>query len=204
MAEAHKEPTMEEILASIRRIISEDDPAPESAAPAAVLALEPEAALDPEEEMILEEDVMDLSEPEPERVEAPQSEDDFTFDAAPASEDYGDVVVMDAEEDDDLMMEEVFEAAAPAPTPPPVVRAPEPPAPKPNVETLISDDVASAAAGSITKLLGSMAFERSNSVEGLVREMLKPMLKEWLDQNLPRIVEAKVEEEMGRIVRMVR
>jgi uncharacterized protein len=39
------------------------------------------------------------------------------------------------------------------------------------------------------------------SLEGLVREMLRPMLKEWLDANLPAIVEAKVAREIERITK---
>ena len=39
------------------------------------------------------------------------------------------------------------------------------------------------------------------TLEDVVRELLRPLLKEWLDQNLPRIVEAKVEEEVHRIAR---
>jgi cell pole-organizing protein PopZ len=38
-----------------------------------------------------------------------------------------------------------------------------------------------------------------NTLEGLVREMLKPMLRAWLDENLPRIVEDMVEREVARI-----
>jgi len=37
------------------------------------------------------------------------------------------------------------------------------------------------------------------SLEGLTRELLRPMLKEWLDTNLPPIVEAMVEREITRI-----
>jgi uncharacterized protein len=39
------------------------------------------------------------------------------------------------------------------------------------------------------------------SLEGLVREMLKPMLKDWLDTNLPPIVEAMVDREITRITK---
>jgi uncharacterized protein len=39
------------------------------------------------------------------------------------------------------------------------------------------------------------------SLEGLARELLKPMLKEWLDSNLPNIVESMVEREISRITR---
>ncbi len=37
------------------------------------------------------------------------------------------------------------------------------------------------------------------SLEGMVREMLRPMLAEWLDKNLPDMVEALVAKEIGRI-----
>ncbi|MBL0966053.1 DUF2497 domain-containing protein [Blastomonas sp. UPD001] len=37
------------------------------------------------------------------------------------------------------------------------------------------------------------------SLEGMVREMLRPMLAEWLDKNLPPIVESMVAKEIGRI-----
>ncbi|MET0238935.1 MAG: DUF2497 domain-containing protein, partial [Sphingobium sp.] len=39
-----------------------------------------------------------------------------------------------------------------------------------------------------------------NTLEGLVREMLRPMLKEWLDTRLPEMVEGLVKKEIDRIV----
>lgn len=39
------------------------------------------------------------------------------------------------------------------------------------------------------------------SLEGMVRDMLRPVLKEWLDTNLPAIVEAMVEREITRITK---
>lgn len=39
------------------------------------------------------------------------------------------------------------------------------------------------------------------SLEGLARELMKPMLKEWLDTNLPVLVEAMVEREISRITK---
>lgn len=39
------------------------------------------------------------------------------------------------------------------------------------------------------------------SLEGLTRELMKPMLKEWLDTNLPGIVEAMVAREIERITK---
>lgn len=42
------------------------------------------------------------------------------------------------------------------------------------------------------------------SLEGLVREMLRPMLKNWLDENLPSLVEQMVANEIRRITRKER
>ena len=39
------------------------------------------------------------------------------------------------------------------------------------------------------------------SLEGLTRDLLRPMLKDWLDTNLPPIVEAMVEREITRITK---
>ena len=46
-----------------------------------------------------------------------------------------------------------------------------------------------------------MNFMSGNTVEAMVREMLRPMLKDWLDANLPAIVEAQVRKEVERIAR---
>jgi len=39
------------------------------------------------------------------------------------------------------------------------------------------------------------------SLEGLTRDLLRPMLKDWLDTHLPPIVEAMVEREITRITK---
>ncbi|MCR9194234.1 MAG: DUF2497 domain-containing protein [Hyphomonas sp.] len=63
-----------------------------------------------------------------------------------------------------------------------------------------------AAAGALGKLLENVEFGEeaggATTIEGLVREMMRPMLKEWLDENLPGIVEKHVEAEVQRIARM--
>jgi len=148
---------MEEILASIRRIISE-------------------------EEQPASEPVLDLTQHEP-PAEALAAEDDIVFEA----------------------VEQVVAAAAPAPTPTaaPAVRAEAPAAPEP---TILAPPTTHAAAGSLAKLAGSLriADTSGQTVEGVVRELLKPMLKDWLDKNLPAIVESRVEAELERIARLAR
>ncbi|MEA3039096.1 MAG: uncharacterized protein QOE79_1609 [Sphingomonadales bacterium] len=70
---------------------------------------------------------------------------------------------------------------------------------------LVSDDAAAASRQSLAAL--SALRERSEGtpagdgpLETAVREMLKPMLKDWLDRNLPEIVEELVTREIARIV----
>src|SRR5262249_22755316 len=114
----------------------------------------------------------------------------------------------------------VFETAPAAPAPPaerqtPQLQAAPQAAPRPAAlapqaassgEVIISQPTASAAAGALSRLAGSLriADTPGQTVEGVVRELLKPMLKEWLDRNLPAIVEARVEAELERIARLAR
>lgn len=192
-ADAQAEPTMEEILASIRRIISEDDTgAPADAAPAA----QPDFG---DEVLELNEPVMDL----PETVSP-----DFDFDALPV-DDEPEVAL------EEIIVEDRWEEPEPAPAPPPPapapvaaapVYAPEPAAPAfPFDQGLVSDPIADKASTVFQKLAPNTTlpgmFISGNTVEAMVGELIKPMLKDWLDANLPRIVEEKVEAEVARIAR---
>lgn len=175
--QAAPEPTMEEILASIRRIISEDDTPgddAEATAPEPMLAAEPAPAPEPE--------------PEPEPEEEP-AEDvlELTERVETVHESVGDI--------------EAYAPSAPAAEPP----KPEPAAVREEEETLVSQPSASAAASAFGQLSRSIAMPaQGQTLEDLVRELVKPLLKDWLDQNLPRIVEEKVAEEVERIARRVR
>lgn len=175
-AEAQNEPTMEEILASIRRIIADDD------APAG--AAEPAAAQD---------DVLDLTEfaepePEPVAAEAFDPFDDAPADTAPPQV-IEDLMILDRDE------------PAPAPIPAP---APAPVA-APVGDGLLAAPAAAAASSAFSRLssLGAAPIAVSGiggmTVEALARELMRPMLKEWLDANLPAIVEAAVEAEVARV-----
>jgi len=189
MSDTNQEPTMEEILASIRRIISEDDQ-PQAAEPAAEAAPEPDRPAEPN---TADDEVLDLTD----RVEQP----------AAAAESIGDLDVFPRED----------AAPAPAPEPeysPPPPAAYEPPAPAPAPEPasaragasdddgLVSRSSAESAAASFASLSQSLMMPKEGrSLEDIVREMMKPMLKEWLDQNLPAIVQRTVQEEVERIAR---
>jgi cell pole-organizing protein PopZ len=170
-----QEPTMEEILASIRRIISEDDAPAEEAA--AAPAPEPAPALLDEEPA--EDDVLELTDP----IEPP---------APVEPEPVGDIDVYSPEPE-------------PEPAPPP----PREPAPEPIrfsrdevADNLVGDHAAGLAASAFGSLSSALLMPKDGrTLEDVVRELLRPLLKEWLDQNLPRIVETKVEEEVHRIAR---
>ena len=70
------------------------------------------------------------------------------------------------------------------------------------VEQIVSADAAAAsrqALSSLSRLIVKPDIAGADTLEGLVREMLKPMLKDWLDANLPEIVERVVAQEVARI-----
>lgn len=205
---AENEPSMEEILASIRRIIDEDEDggdaeagteAPAEDAPAAEAAPEPAPTPEPVAET--------AAEPEP----APEpSSDDEVLELTDKVEDIGEGTDPMAI-DDDLMIvdrEDDEPAPAPEPEPEPVAEAAPEPAPAPRAEaededTLVGTPAATAAAGAFDALAENLRVASADglTLEGIVREMMRPMLKEWLDTNLPRIVEEKVEGEIERISR---
>ena len=70
------------------------------------------------------------------------------------------------------------------------------------VEQIVSADAAAAsrqALSSLSRLIVKPDIAGAETLEGLVREMLKPMLKDWLDAHLPEIVERVVAQEVARI-----
>jgi len=146
MADLSAEPSMEDILSSIKRIIAEEgEPPRKRPAPA------------PSRE------VLELSEALPEE-----------------------------------------EATAPMPMTPrsparPVAAAP---ATASSASAIASPQTAAATRGALDSLARLMVKPEPDSdgtLEGLVRELLRPMLREWLDANLPEIVEAMVAREIERI-----
>ena len=183
---ASQEPTMEEILASIRRIISEDD-----APPLAGAEPEAEAATSaPESEPEAEPGIVALSEPEPE----PMPEVEAAFEAiAPLAPPAPPPIIPDLE--DDLELTEKVETQGDLDILP-VDTAPPPP------PMLVSETVAAAAAASFGHLSATIAMPASErTLEDVVRSLLTPLLQQWLDANLPGIVQEAVQAEVDRIAR---
>ena len=181
---------MEEILASIRRIISEDEAPAEGAAPAEA---EPEPAPAPAAALPL---------PPEEPPEEVQPAGALELEADEEDEDDGVLELTDKVETlGDL---DVYTPAA-APAPAPVAAAPPPayePPPVPDGEGLLSNPAASAAAAAFGQLSSTILMPREGrTLEDVVRELLRPMMKQWLDDNLPRIVEDVVRSEVERVSR---
>ncbi len=229
--EAHKEPTMEEILASIRKIISDDEgqtgpaPAAKASSPSEYASADPDdhdPVFEPDREplhrtfdALTDEDAAtDAASPPAHRLQAQASR---AFAAPMEASDEADDVEDDWPEIDDadaadLLMadseatdrSETAHAPDPAPAP---AHAPAPSA-KPGEtmdrDALIESATETAAAGALSRLVSRMDVGSDQTLEGLVKELLRPMIKEWLDANLPAIVEAKVEAEVQRIARMAR
>ena len=172
------EPTMEEILASIRRIISEEEV---EAPPAAEAAAEPESVAPVEEP---EEEILELTDVVPEPpAPAPAP--------APAPRPRPSLV----QPADDI-------AFAPQPEPELADLPDEPGMPDDEAEGLIAPAVIDRAASAFVALERDIAIAQSEagkSLEGLVRAMIRPMLKQWLDTHLPDVVERVVRDEVARV-----
>jgi cell pole-organizing protein PopZ len=85
------------------------------------------------------------------------------------------------------------------PEPPPV--APPPPTAEADERPLISPATSSAVDSAFNTLAHTVLVQNARTLEDLVREMLRPLLKTWLDDNLPGLVERLVRAEIERVSR---
>ena len=157
MGDISTEPSMEEILSSIKRIIAEegDSAVATRTRRGARSGGSPRADID---------EVLELSEP-----------------------------VRDVTRDDlsDFPQEKPMPMGSP--TPPEAVRPSEP---------ILSERAAEATRGpleALSRMVVKPDVPGTDTLEGMVREMLKPMLRDWLDANLPQVVESMVAREISRI-----
>jgi len=239
-----QEPSMEEILASIRRIIADDEakpsevkpsearppeakPVAEKAAspPEAVkqdvpaarppvvpptpiaprpAAAAPEPAADPNSQDDIDAMLASLDAATPEGdVRPPQPEADV-FDLTdemalpdpppvPAASSFHKI-----EPQDDIEFTESAAARAmhrtPVYEPPPFESAAPPP-------QMLSRSTVSAVESAFNSLANTVLSNNARTLEDLVKEMLRPMLKSWLDDNLPGLVERIVKAEIERVSR---
>jgi cell pole-organizing protein PopZ len=208
------EPTMEEILASIRKIISDDAPetpaadaqAPEAPAPEASFPAEESDVLELTQEVTAESEIktendvifQTIEEPapvtppveevpaapaealQPEPVAAPQSNDIFSDTTRKAMDD---------------AFAHIPDAVEPEPAPAPQPHAPVPLAPVDgsSVETVFERAVRESFEPVLKKYL------TDNSAA--VIEGMKPLIREWMDEHFPPLLEGAVRAEVERVVK---
>ena len=158
MADISSEPSMEEILSSIKRIIAEDS-------------------------------ATALAAPKPRRAVAA---------AMPVADRDDD----DADEPEVLELTQTVPAADVAAEPvaaPKVAAAAVPATDRPALVSEATAEASRAPLAALSSLIVKPEVHGGDTLEGLLREMLKPMLAEWLEARLPDIVERMVAREISRI-----
>jgi hypothetical protein len=196
---------MEDILASIRRILSEDETAvPPAGDPGIEEAPAPPQAAAP---------------PEPPPVEDTTNDDVLVLDGSmlvPEADPHPDLDAMPQNQPEPEFQAEQAEFP-PADFPGPAFPEPDFPGPAfPDPELpgrdgrgteLLGPEAAAAATSSVSHLMRTLYTDRSTQVyrggptiEDVVREEIRPLLKQWLDVNLPPLVERLVRIEIERVV----
>ncbi|WP_445500474.1 PopZ family protein [Microvirga sp. G4-2] len=177
---------MEDILASIRRIISDDhEPAPEPT------FREPETTPLKTVLDITEQHVTPGLYPQPlpsTAEERPFIQDGSFQEVRPIAR-----LVENDEAERPVHPAAVAVAQAPQALVPPCERNPG--------EALLSQMTEASVSEAFGRLSAVRAQSQPQTVEGLMKEMLRPMLKAWLDENLPTLVERLVKAEIERVTR---
>ncbi len=216
-----REPTMEEILASIRRIIEDGNEAaaeiaasaPETAAlPAEVAEFQQEFGKEAIAESLqhagamktlghkigaknaaplIEAELHRAAAPEPVEASAPMA---GAVSAAFVPDDLksNGEVKMAAVEHVELHAEDRFEPVA----------APESVAETPferHLRPILSDMAGRQVTAAFSDLTSAIEKERQQSLAEIAEDMIRPMLQEWLDNNLPTMVERLVRQEIERV-----
>jgi uncharacterized protein len=221
-----QEPSMEEILASIRRIIADDDagkppaPKPEPPKPAAVApppaekpAPRPAAPPPPPpaaaKAAITQEEVDEIEFVRPgayapaEKNEASAADVLDLTESMRAMPEPPTPSFRTIDGNSDVMFRD---AAPPRPAPPAApVEKPQPAPPQqaapPPERALLSASTSAAIDSAFNTLAQTVLIQNACTLEDLVKEMLRPMLKGWLDDNLPGLVERIVRAEIERVSR---
>jgi uncharacterized protein len=207
------EPSMEEILASIRRIISDDQATPPQDAQNAaddfdgfdqdVISVSqdaqresepvtmPQSSVDDLFDQLGEEDELEFQESEPEEELPEEASHDEMAQAMEESDGFDEL-----ELETPLAPEPVY---SPAPSAAHMFDA----APaRPYVDDrLLSRNTDNSVSNAFSSLAHTILSQNGRTIDDLVTEMLRPMLKNWLDDNLPTIVERLVRSEIERVAR---
>jgi cell pole-organizing protein PopZ len=222
---------MEEILASIRRIIADDEakPAaaeklasPPAAAKPAVMKDIPPSAIAPKPVAAPKPAPPPPPPPAPEPAASNNQDDiDAMLASLDAATPEADIRPAQPEPEPDVF-ELTDEMALPEPAPAAATfskvepqddiefteakasrRQPayEPPFESAPARPILSHSTVSAVESAFNSLANTVLSNNARTLEDLVKEMLRPMLKSWLDDNLPGLVERIVKAEIERVSR---
>lgn len=195
---------MEEILASIRRIISEEGEEEEANEP----ATEPDTVNEPagpegvlELTRMVQEDgtVVDLTLAAEAAKQELTKEADMAEENQPQAPEPGPAGASEpqSEPEPDIELRALEQAGeTPAGSPGAVARG------------LVSEEAAALSTAALSALAEAVARERvhvtGRSMEDLVKEILRPLLKDWLDKNLPDLIERLVRQEIEKMAGRVK
>jgi cell pole-organizing protein PopZ len=232
-----QEPSMEEILASIRRIIADDEAKPAAEKPASPAAAKPAVMKDippsaiapaPKAAAPAPKPAPPPPAPPPPAPEPAASNNQDDIDAMLASLDAAtpeaDIRPAQPEPEPDVF-ELTDEMALPEPAPAPSAATFSKVEPQDDIEfteakasrrqpayeppfentaparPILSHSTVSAVESAFNSLANTVLSNNARTLEDLVKEMLRPMLKSWLDDNLPGLVERIVKAEIERVSR---
>jgi cell pole-organizing protein PopZ len=194
MSNPQHEPTMEEILASIRKIISED--APEAAAPAAAAPepapVTPAPAPPPPPEPV-HDDVLELTQEIEVAAPQPVPAEDIVFEnVAPPAASHSDIFSDQTRK----AMEDTFNAI-PEEEPEPVAPMRSPAHLAPVDGATVENVFERAVRESFEPVL--QQYLKDNSAA--VIDGMKPLIREWMDEHFPPLLEGAVRAEVERVVK---
>lgn len=199
-AKTEQDPSIEEILESIRQIINEDGDAPADKGGADLRPkndpLHPGGMLNALSE---DEDKSDLTL----KGEAEDASAGGVLDLTDKVESLNEAEINLGED----LMNPNYD-----PDPPPVIDLQEATAMTADDDSLLSDRTAEAATAEMAKLLaGNVAVERDEparvgrvTLEDIARDLMRPLIKAWLDENLPRVIDRVVTRELEKLARRAR
>jgi uncharacterized protein len=216
-----REPTMEEILASIRRIIEDGNEAaaeiaaaaPEiAAAPAELAEFQQEFGKEAIAESLQHAGAMTaLGHKIGAKNAAPLIEAEFhragqaDAPAGPAASSADEMPKFEpaetnSQEEDKMAAVEHVELHAedrfePVPAPAPVAETPF----ERQLRPILSDMAGRQVSAAFSDLTSAIEKERQQSLAEIAEDMIRPMLQEWLDNNLPTMVERLVRQEIERV-----
>jgi cell pole-organizing protein PopZ len=226
---------MEEILASIRRIIADDEakpaaaekPAspPAAAKPAVMKDIPPSAIAPAPKPVAARKPAPPPPAPAPEPVVSNNQDDiDAMLASLDAATPEADIRPAQPEPEPDVF-ELTDEMALPEPAPAPAAATFSKVEPQDDIEfteakaarrqaayeppfesaaparPILSHSTVSAVESAFHSLANTVLSNNARTLEDLVKEMLRPMLKSWLDDNLPGLVERIVKAEIERVSR---